>query len=139
MTSHQLQFCASFVSGRVVRESQRGNFGRNYQSQSSNSEAVVSDSCFLLGNCDVDLCRVTFFHDHYFCCREEAFTRKLWDKTSTEMFENIYLPASQADSVGVFNTTVDIKLKQWADKNLPRKCVKVCLYIHSFATGTFVL
>ena len=57
--------------------------------------------------------------------REEAFTKKLWEKTSTHMFETIYLPASQADSPGVFNTTVDIKLKQWADKNLPKKCVEV--------------
>ena len=61
-----------------------------------------------------------------FVGREEAFTNKLWEKTSTHMFETIYLPASQADSPGVFNTTVDIKLKQWADKNLPRKCVEVC-------------
>ena len=58
-------------------------------------------------------------------CREEAFTKKLWKKTSTHVFETIYLPASQADSPGVFNTTVDIKLKQWADKNLPKKCVEV--------------
>lgn len=25
----------------------------------------------------------------------------------------------------VFNTTVDIKLKQWADNMLPKKCVEV--------------
>ncbi len=66
-----------------------------------------------------------------FLCREEAFATKLWEKTSTEMFENIYLPASQADNPGVFNTTVDIKLKQWADKNLPKKCVQVRLHRNS--------
>lgn len=56
---------------------------------------------------------------------EEAYLDKLWKKTSTHVFENIYLPASQAESPGVFNTTIDIKLKQWADKQLPKKCVEV--------------
>jgi len=28
-----------------------------------------------------------------------------------------------AENVGVFNTAVDIKLKQWADKHLPQRCV----------------
>ena len=31
---------------------------------------------------------------------EEAFHQKLWDKTSTHVFENIYLPASQATNPG---------------------------------------
>ncbi|XP_064612015.1 dynamin-like 120 kDa protein, mitochondrial [Liolophura sinensis] len=56
---------------------------------------------------------------------EDAFSQALWDKMSSYVFENIYLPAAQAENCGIFNTTVDIKLKQWADKQLPRKCVEV--------------
>lgn len=56
---------------------------------------------------------------------EDAFTQRLWDKASTHFFENIYLPAAQSPNSGTFNTTVDIRLKQWADSVLPRKCVEV--------------
>ncbi|XP_048747628.2 dynamin-like 120 kDa protein, mitochondrial isoform X1 [Ostrea edulis] len=56
---------------------------------------------------------------------EEAFHNKLWEKSSTYFFESIYLPAAQTENSGTFNTTVDIKLKQWADHMLPRKCVEV--------------
>ena len=34
---------------------------------------------------------------HY---REEAFSKNLWEKMSTHMFENIYLPAAQAENAG---------------------------------------
>lgn len=43
------------------------------------------------------------------------------------MIENIYLPAAQTLTAGTFNTTVDIKLKQWTDKQLPNKAVEVRL------------
>nr|XP_022342606.1 dynamin-like 120 kDa protein, mitochondrial isoform X1 [Crassostrea virginica] len=56
---------------------------------------------------------------------EEAFYNKLWDRSSSYFFESIYLPAAQTENSGVFNTTVDIKLKQWADNMLPKKCVEV--------------
>ncbi|XP_042226598.1 dynamin-like 120 kDa protein, mitochondrial isoform X5 [Homarus americanus] len=56
---------------------------------------------------------------------EEALSKKLWDKMVTYIFENIYLPAAQTDNSGTFNTTADIKLKQWADQMLPKKCVEV--------------
>ncbi|XP_074653841.1 dynamin-like GTPase OPA1, mitochondrial isoform X2 [Tubulanus polymorphus] len=56
---------------------------------------------------------------------EEVFTKKLWEKVSLHVFENIYLPAAQTDNSGTFNTSVDIKLKHWADKQLPMKCVEV--------------
>ncbi|KAK3104830.1 hypothetical protein FSP39_011133 [Pinctada imbricata] len=56
---------------------------------------------------------------------EEAYAQKLWERTSTYVFENIFLPAAQSEDSGTFNTTVDIKLKQWADAMLPRKCVEV--------------
>ncbi|XP_064117529.1 dynamin-like 120 kDa protein, mitochondrial isoform X3 [Macrobrachium nipponense] len=56
---------------------------------------------------------------------EDALSKKLWDKMATHIFENIYLPAAQTENSGTFNTTADIKLKQWADLTLPKKCVEV--------------
>ncbi|XP_076048421.1 opa1 mitochondrial dynamin like GTPase isoform X7 [Oratosquilla oratoria] len=56
---------------------------------------------------------------------EDALYKRLWEKVMTHVFENIYLPAAQTDNAGTFNTTADIKLKQWADMMLPKKCVEV--------------
>lgn len=56
---------------------------------------------------------------------EDAFNRKLWERNATHVIENIYLPAAQAEDIGTFNTTVDIRLKQWADVQLPKRCVEV--------------
>lgn len=51
--------------------------------------------------------------------------KKLWERVSTHVIENIYLPAAQTMDSGTFNTTVDIKLKQWTDKQLPHKALEV--------------
>jgi len=68
---------------------------------------------------------------------EESLNRKLWEKVAQHVFENIYLPAAQNQNSGgtrqisphnrsgTFNTTVDIKLKQWAENQLPIKSVEV--------------
>merc|ERR1719273_1695077 len=72
---------------------------------------------------------------------EDAIARKLWEKVAPYVFENIYLPAAQNRSngrpsrhisqhnttggTGNFNTTVDIKLKHWAENQLGLKCVEV--------------
>jgi len=67
---------------------------------------------------------------------EEALERKLWDKVSTYVFENIYLAAAQAhlssgrpisthNKTGTFNTTVDIKMRQWTESQLPMKSIEV--------------
>ncbi|GFS27921.1 dynamin-like 120 kDa protein, mitochondrial [Elysia marginata] len=56
---------------------------------------------------------------------EEAFQKKLWEKAGSFIIENVYLPAAQARDTGTFNTTVDIKLRQWADIQLPKKCVEI--------------
>lgn len=56
---------------------------------------------------------------------ETLFSKKLWEKTATHVFENIYLPSAQADTVGEFNTSVDIKLTEWASLALPKKSVEV--------------
>ncbi|XP_077204084.1 dynamin-like GTPase OPA1, mitochondrial isoform X2 [Paroedura picta] len=56
---------------------------------------------------------------------EEILQKSLWERVSTHVIENIYLPAAQTMNSGTFNTTVDIKLKQWTDKQLPTKAVEV--------------
>ncbi|XP_033332567.2 opa1 mitochondrial dynamin like GTPase isoform X2 [Megalopta genalis] len=55
---------------------------------------------------------------------DELLTIKIWDKVSTHVFENIYLPAAQTGNLGTFNTTVDIKLRQWTEQQLPSKSVE---------------
>ncbi|XP_039248602.2 dynamin-like GTPase OPA1, mitochondrial isoform X1 [Styela clava] len=55
---------------------------------------------------------------------EETLVRKLWNEVSTYVIEQIYLPAAQSNDAGTFNTTVDIKLKQWADKQLPKQSIQ---------------
>lgn len=47
---------------------------------------------------------------------------------SPHVFDNIYLPATQVNSVGSYNTMVDIKLKHWAEKELPAKAIAVSHY-----------
>jgi len=66
---------------------------------------------------------------------EQSIETKLWDKVSGYAFENIYLHAAQSQTssrqisthnrTGTFNTTVDIKLKQWTESQLPVKSVEV--------------
>uniref|UniRef100_A0A8C5WYP8 Dynamin-like GTPase OPA1, mitochondrial n=1 Tax=Laticauda laticaudata TaxID=8630 RepID=A0A8C5WYP8_LATLA len=56
---------------------------------------------------------------------EEILQKTLWERVSTHVIENIYLPAAQSLNAGTFNTTVDIRLKQWTDKQLPNKAVEV--------------
>ncbi|KAJ8357325.1 hypothetical protein SKAU_G00201190 [Synaphobranchus kaupii] len=51
--------------------------------------------------------------------------KKLWERMHSHVLENIYLPAAQTLDSGTFNTTVDIKLKQWTDKQLPHKALEV--------------
>ncbi|KAM7013258.1 dynamin-like GTPase OPA1, mitochondrial isoform 3-T3 [Tautogolabrus adspersus] len=56
---------------------------------------------------------------------ESMLQKKLWERVSTHVIENIYLPAAQTMDSGTFNTTVDIKLKQWTDKQLPHKALEI--------------
>ncbi|KAK6622157.1 hypothetical protein RUM44_001964 [Polyplax serrata] len=55
---------------------------------------------------------------------EELLWKKLWEKVSTHVFENIYLAAAQSGDIGQFKTTVDIRLRQWAEQKLPQKSVE---------------
>lgn len=56
---------------------------------------------------------------------EDAFSKKIWDKNAPYIFENIYLPAAQAQNLGELNTNIDVKLAKWASGVLPKKCVEV--------------
>ncbi|KAI4877431.1 hypothetical protein NFI96_032674, partial [Prochilodus magdalenae] len=67
----------------------------------------------------------SFFHCHVLNRMESILQKKLWERVSTHVIENIYLPAAQTMNSGTFNTTVDIKLKQWTDKQLPHKALEV--------------
>ncbi|VDI77787.1 optic atrophy protein 1, partial [Mytilus galloprovincialis] len=55
---------------------------------------------------------------------EDAFSKKIWDKNAPYIFENIYLPAAQAQNLGELNTNIDVKLAKWASNVLPKKCVE---------------
>ncbi|XP_018667792.2 dynamin-like GTPase OPA1, mitochondrial [Ciona intestinalis] len=56
---------------------------------------------------------------------EATLQTRMWDNVSNHVIENIYLPAAQSEDPGTFNTTVDIKLKQWAEKPLPNASISV--------------
>ncbi|KAG5889645.1 hypothetical protein JTB14_028923 [Gonioctena quinquepunctata] len=55
---------------------------------------------------------------------EDCLLHKIWEKVSTHVFENIYIPAAQTGSAETFNTVVDIKLRQWAQSELPAQSVE---------------
>ncbi|XP_052082201.1 dynamin-like 120 kDa protein, mitochondrial isoform X2 [Mytilus californianus] len=56
---------------------------------------------------------------------EDAFSKKIWDKNASHIFESIYLPAAQAQNLGELNTNIDVKLAKWASGVLPKRCVEV--------------
>ncbi|CAG0892355.1 unnamed protein product, partial [Cyprideis torosa] len=58
---------------------------------------------------------------------EEALSKRLWERMANHIFENIYMPAAQTADTGSFNTAVDIKLRQWTEEHLPKRCVEVGL------------
>jgi optic atrophy protein 1 len=56
---------------------------------------------------------------------EQLLRTYLWNAISTQVFDQILMPASSVDNAGTFNTLIDIKLKHWAEKELARKSVQV--------------
>ncbi|RWS26518.1 hypothetical protein B4U80_03302 [Leptotrombidium deliense] len=56
---------------------------------------------------------------------EEVISKRLWDKVSIFVFEQIYLPSAHNLDAGTFKTQVDIRLRQWAELTLPEKAVDV--------------
>ncbi|XP_076298769.1 dynamin-like GTPase OPA1, mitochondrial isoform X4 [Lasioglossum baleicum] len=55
---------------------------------------------------------------------DEVLLTNMWKKVSTHVFENIYKPAAESGNPSTFNTTVDIKLRHWAEQQLPAKSVE---------------
>lgn len=74
---------------------------------------------------------------------EENLSKHLWSAMSDYVFNDVFPAAVQAESIGYgisstvclsdrrdslssgFNTTVDVKLQQWAEKVLPRQCIQI--------------
>ncbi|KAF1764773.1 hypothetical protein GCK72_004723 [Caenorhabditis remanei] len=55
---------------------------------------------------------------------ERLLQEKLWSEISSHVFDQILMPAYASSSSGSFNTTVDIKLKHFADKQLAQKSIE---------------
>lgn len=55
---------------------------------------------------------------------ERLLQDKLWSGISSHVFDQILMPAYASSSSGSFNTTVDIKLKHFADKQLAQKSIE---------------
>ncbi|KIH54291.1 hypothetical protein ANCDUO_15564, partial [Ancylostoma duodenale] len=54
---------------------------------------------------------------------EKLLQTKLWDTICSHVFDQILMPAWVVDNAGSFNTLVDIRLKHWADKELPQRSI----------------
>ncbi|XP_052747919.1 dynamin-like 120 kDa protein, mitochondrial isoform X2 [Galleria mellonella] len=52
---------------------------------------------------------------------QQRLQQALWSAAAAKVFEGVYLPAAAAahDDVDKFNTSVDIKLREWAEGELP--------------------
>ncbi|CAF3280429.1 unnamed protein product [Rotaria socialis] len=60
---------------------------------------------------------------------EDNLNKYLWEKMSNFIFDDVFLTAAQAESISDFNTTVDVKLQQWAEKELPRQCIDIGQFV----------
>ncbi|CAK1594900.1 unnamed protein product [Parnassius mnemosyne] len=56
---------------------------------------------------------------------EQRLSQALWAAASDRIFEGIYLPAAAHahEDVDKFNTSVDIKLREWAENELPTQSI----------------
>lgn len=60
---------------------------------------------------------------------EELLMNKIWDKVSTHMFENIYLPAAQTGNTGEFCSFVSPRwIFHVSDHIYPPKGISLCVY-----------
>lgn len=57
---------------------------------------------------------------------EFLLRKHLLKSISNQMIYQILMPSSAVDNAVSFNTLIDIKLKHWAEKELPIKSVQVC-------------
>ncbi|CAH8560557.1 unnamed protein product [Dicrocoelium dendriticum] len=55
---------------------------------------------------------------------EKNLRSQLWDDLQAYVFSQIFEPAQQLDDLGAFQTNVDIWLRDWVEKDLPRMAVQ---------------
>ncbi|KAF6208887.1 hypothetical protein GE061_014629 [Apolygus lucorum] len=55
---------------------------------------------------------------------DNLLLKKIWEKVSPHVINNIYLPAAQSLNTRTFNTMVDIRLKEWAESELAGKSIE---------------
>ena len=61
---------------------------------------------------------------------EELLMKKIWDKVSTHVFENIYLPAAQTGNMGEFRSFVSPRwILHESDHIYPPKRITWCLCV----------
>ena len=53
---------------------------------------------------------------------EQTLQTRLWESVAEHIVELVYLPAAQSKD---FNTTVDIKLREWSKSLLPKTAIKI--------------
>jgi len=134
MTTHNMSYAVSECFWKMVQESveqqadafkaTRFNLETEWKNTFPRIRELDRDELFEKGRADI-LDEIINLSQITPQAWEDAFYESLWSKCANHVFENIYLPAAQSDNTGIFNTVVDIKLKQWADLQLPKKSVEV--------------
>ncbi|OON18495.1 hypothetical protein X801_05647, partial [Opisthorchis viverrini] len=56
---------------------------------------------------------------------ESSLRMQLWNDLADHVFTEIFEPAQQLDDLGAFQTNIDIWLRDWVEKDLPKTAVKV--------------
>ncbi|XP_075213844.1 dynamin-like GTPase OPA1, mitochondrial [Lycorma delicatula] len=56
---------------------------------------------------------------------EEILVKKIWEKVSSYLFEHIYLVSAENHDIKMFNTSIDIKLRDWANQLLPEQSIEI--------------
>ncbi|XP_024909216.1 dynamin-like GTPase OPA1, mitochondrial [Cynoglossus semilaevis] len=113
-----------FQNSRLLRDGML----KAHQVTTKNLSLAVSDCFWKMVRESVEQQADVFkgeFYTPVYLRSEAILQKKLWERVSTHVIENIYLPAAQTMDSGTFNTTVDIKLKQWTDKQLPHKALEI--------------
>ncbi|KAJ8022051.1 hypothetical protein HOLleu_39430 [Holothuria leucospilota] len=134
MNTQNLSFAVSDCFWKMVRESveqqadiykaSRFNLETEWKNNFSRIRELDRDELFERAKgeiLDEVLCLSEITPKHW----EEVINTVFWNRVAGLVFEGIYIPSAQSDDAGTFNTSVDIKLKQWAEQNLPQTSVEV--------------
>ncbi|PIK61030.1 hypothetical protein BSL78_02023, partial [Apostichopus japonicus] len=134
MNTQNLSFAVSDCFWKMVRESveqqsdiyraSRFNLETEWKNNFSRIRELDRDELFERAKgeiLDEVLCLSEITAKHW----EEVINNVFWDRVAGYVFEGIYIPSAQSNDSGTFNTSVDIKLKQWAEQTLPKTSVEV--------------